>query len=238
MKIFFSALVCSLLLSLSTTQAAFSDVSTQHPHAAAINYVQAQGIVKGYDDGTFRPDSTINRAELVKIVMEARFLIPSCATNPIVNITDVPSAAWFYPYIEEAMCGGVVSGYPDGTFKPGNSVLVSEAAKIISKGFGDYVEDTGGAWYEGYINNLADQGALPTTISSVGSELTRGQMAEIIYRLKTGTTSLPSHTLGSLTGAATYTSATDAELDAQLDDIFDDLFDDGGELDLDSLLDL
>lgn len=51
----------------------FSDVPFNHLNAETIDYVQANGIVSGYPDGTFRPDQTINRAEFVKIITIATF---------------------------------------------------------------------------------------------------------------------------------------------------------------------
>ena len=68
--------ICGLLgsfLILSTVEAAFNDVPSSHPNYEAINYVQAKKIVEGYGDGTFKPDTTINRAELTKIIIATQF---------------------------------------------------------------------------------------------------------------------------------------------------------------------
>lgn len=70
------AVVCAMggvnALQLSAlTASVFADVPDGHAHAAAIEYLQAHGIVSGYADGSFRPEATLNRAEFVKIALEA-----------------------------------------------------------------------------------------------------------------------------------------------------------------------
>lgn len=213
---------------------AFYDVAMSHPHTEAIAYVQEQGLVSGYLDGSFKPDNTINRVELLKIVLPAGGETWAACTN-YQPYTDEVVGAWYETYLQGATCSGLIGGYPDGSVKPANPVLLTEAAKIISNRLTPGVEtSTGGSWYAPFINNLASKGALPTTISGVSAELTRGQMAEIIYRLKTGKTSLPSHTLTSL--ESNVGAAASAETDAEIDGMFDDIFNQDG-LDLDSLLD-
>ena len=213
--------------------ASFTDVSSSHRHAVAIGYVQTKGIVGGYPDGSFKPDAPITRVELVKIMSESSDIRTECLVDAARNITDVDTNAWYYGYLSSAMCARMVGGYPDNTFKPANPVLITEAAKIISNGFGHNVTATSGAWYEGFINNLAAKRAIPTNIAGVGSELTRGQMAEIIYRLKNNKTNLASHTLTSLTAEPAVNSANEA-IDTELDTLFEDIFDEDG-LDLDGL---
>ena len=75
-----------------------------------------------------------------------------------------------------------------------NSITVAEASAIISKAFGyttDY--DTGiyteADKFKAHVNALAERNALPISMDSLDTPLTRGEMAEIIYRLKTSMTS-------------------------------------------------
>ena len=67
-------LVLLFMGGLVLAQQDFSDVASSHPHATAITYVKAAGIVEGYSDGTFRPDADVNRVELLKILQETEFL--------------------------------------------------------------------------------------------------------------------------------------------------------------------
>ena len=68
-----------------------------------------------------------------------------------VSFSDVPSSAWYYSYVSDLAAKGVVSGYPDGTFRPQKSVTVGEALKLIllAAGYGPQ-QPTGSHWASGY----------------------------------------------------------------------------------------
>lgn len=90
--------------------------------------------ISGYTDGPFkglfRPDNSINRAELLKIIMAAEGIqVNTSVITP--NFPDVPSYEWFAPYVARAKELHLVDGYPDGTFQPFRQVNRSEALKII-----------------------------------------------------------------------------------------------------------
>lgn len=190
------------------TAAEFSDVPTSHPYFPAIEYVRAQGIVEGYSDNTYRADSTINRAEFTKLLVMAKFssgTIESCMTNIAVLFSDTPHDAWFTPYICTAFRNGIVNGYPDSSFRPSNSISYAEAAKMIKETFGvewvtsgdctaDYdrwmetsgsLDDAGNPyWWQKFTCALTAIDVLPPTYRTPEQLLTRGEMAEMIYRLR------------------------------------------------------
>jgi thiol-disulfide isomerase/thioredoxin len=188
--------VCGLLgsfLILSSVEAAFTDVPSNHPNYEAINYVQAKDIVEGYSDGTFKPDITINRAELTKIIMATEFesdLIENCNVYST-NLSDVPAEAWFASFVCTAKANAVIDGYDDGTFKPAQNVTFVEAAKIISLGFGQDLPTNAALWYQPYVDYLSEQSAIPESVTAVAKNITRGEMAEIIYRLHAAVSSRP-----------------------------------------------
>jgi hypothetical protein len=88
------------------------------------------GIVAGYEDGTFRPDAPVNRAEALKILSLGSQLSPA-NTDTAPTFLDVSSTDWFESYVRSAAAREIVSGYGDGTFGPGNSITRAEAAKIV-----------------------------------------------------------------------------------------------------------
>lgn len=197
--------------SINIVFAAFTDVSASHSNYDAIKYVEGEGIVEGYDDGTFRPDITINRAEFTKIIIGARFSvseIDGCIaketepTNEAVFFPDVPKSAWFAKYICVAKVNNVVKGYDDGTFKPGNMINFAEASKIIANAFGAQTA-TGEPWYKPFVTALGQSKAIPTSITSFDTNITRGEMAEMIYRLRAGITDKPSLTYDQLATLST-----------------------------------
>lgn len=174
-------LFTSILLFGSLSWANFYDVPSNDPYKDAVDYVQAQGLVEGYEDGTYRPSQTINRAEFLKIVLEARFPnTTSCNTS--FNYPDVEINGWYRNYVQKASCLNLVQGYPDGTFGPGNTITYAEVAKIVSEAYSLPVT-TGGLWYSGYLQALETQSAVPRSSISAGDLLTRGEMAHIIYAL-------------------------------------------------------
>lgn len=200
----------------------FSDVPATHPNADAIHYVQQQGIVSGYSDGTFRPDQTINRAEFSKIVTAltanlstegTRLAHETCEQIIAGNFTDVQDTAWYAPFLCRNVQFGVVAGYPDRTFRPSQNVNFVEAAKMIGVAIDPYdftlpPPTSGGEWYERFVHYLGMQKAIPLSIMHFDHQLTRGEMAEIIYRLKTKTTDKPSQTYESLQGMNEQTQVT------------------------------
>lgn len=206
-RIFWLRLLFSFIaLSLTTpAYAAFSDVPSNHPNAEAIAYVKAQGVVEGYSDRTFRPDNHINRAEFAKILEES---IPDAEegvglcfnAEDFTTFSDVHSE-WFWIYACMQSGRGIVQGYPDGTFRPATNINFVEAAKMLyganhldKRGILVTQPSEAKPWYEPYVRYLESQNAIPTSITRFDQPITRGEMAEMIYRLYYGMNDLPSQT--------------------------------------------
>lgn len=192
------------------TSAPFSDVPVTHANAEAIAYMKALGMIQGYTDGTFKPEATINRAECTKMMM--KFTSHSWQeTNDrgetyeqwLSHFSDVHLNDWYSSFLYQASRLGIVAGYPDSTFQPGRDVIFVEAAKMISVAIDphDFTPPTSNPddpWYKRFIVNLAMQNAIPTSINRFDQNITRGEMAEIIWRLKTGNTEKSSRTFEQL----------------------------------------
>jgi len=179
-------IIIALALFPTLTLAAFSDVGSNHIFGTAIDYAKNNNIVKGYNDGTFGPDRTINRAEFTKILLESTNKAPNNCT-PTKQFSDVSNDAWFAPYVCEAVNRNIIKGYDDNTFRPGAPINFVEAAKIVALSFGQ-TNQTANPWYKPYVEFLEDKAASPDTISSIDKSLTRGELAEIVFRLKTNNT--------------------------------------------------
>lgn len=155
----------------------------RHSYKDAISYVYQKGTVSGYPDGYFRPQSLINRAELVKIMVNSKVASENIFIDKLSS--DLKPTDWFAPLISTALRENIVSGYPDGTFRPANNVTFVEAAKIIVLALNIPVESkVGSPWFESFVKILDLKGAIPPTINYLDQELTRGDVAEIIYRLE------------------------------------------------------
>lgn len=176
----FGAVVSTLLF---TSVLAFSDVSNSHPNADAIHFLEHEGIVSGYGDGTFHPEYAINRAEFTKIIIESANISTSTLCE-IASFRDASLGEWFGPYVQAARCQGIINGYSDGTFRPSNNVNYAEAAKIVVETFDipqpQYFRAPDN-WYDPYIDALASVGATPRNDINPGDLLSRGDMAQILY---------------------------------------------------------
>ena len=186
---------------------AFFDVPANHPNADAIGYVKSQGIVSGYADGTFKPDQQINRAEFTKILIASNYPPNFDGPGPEECLQDAyvfldVSREWFAKYVCTAKAGGLIDGYPDGTFRPATNINFVEAAKILSKNFKLPFTDGTDSWYENYVRALSAKNAIPTSITHFDQPITRGETAEMIYRLSAGVTNKASRTYDQLSGAA------------------------------------
>ena len=109
----------------------FTDVDAGAWYGAAVGKLAGLGIITGYDDGAFRPDHPITRAEFV--AMATRFTTLADAGR---SFSDVSTSHWAYKYIAFASAQGWISGYPDGTFGPGKSVTRAEVTKIVNRMLG------------------------------------------------------------------------------------------------------
>jgi len=177
----------------------FVDVSSSHPACSAITYLSSQNIISGYPDKTFRMANNILRAEFAKMVSRAMTLDEtkfSCSTGGV-PFFDVVSDQWYCPFVKAIKnTNQVISGYPDGSFRPANNVNRAEAFKMIYKSkylgqpqpcsssnivFSDVAFD---AWFCPYAQELKNKGCLAsiTVNNSIqpANLITREETAQIL----------------------------------------------------------
>jgi uncharacterized repeat protein (TIGR02059 family) len=112
----------------AVTAAGMSD-TTGHWAEVHIDKWISDGLITGYPDGSFKPDNSITRAELVALVNRA-FDIPN--QNLTSSFSDIKASDWFYSDVISGQAAGYISGYPDGTFRPNNPITRQEAASLIT----------------------------------------------------------------------------------------------------------
>ncbi|MEM5816231.1 MAG: Ig-like domain-containing protein, partial [Desulfitobacterium hafniense] len=99
----------------------------------AKEYVNDSGsrlIVSGVENGIYKPDSMITRAELAAIITRALGIKSKAGGN---GFTDVTEGDWFYGAVNAAMEYGIIAGYGDGSFKPDRKVTREESFSMIAK---------------------------------------------------------------------------------------------------------
>ncbi len=193
MQKLFSILVLSSFLSGQVL--AFSDIQITNQLYISTTYLSTAEIISGYDDGLFKPDNIINRAEALKIILVANEEeVQEVSTS---RFSDVPAGAWFSKYVNYAAEKGFVSGDDaTGLFVPDRIVNRAEFLKMLVKSFDidtskyvlnvkskDVPED---AWFAPFINF-----AIKFEVMNRDSEdmafpdkaLTRGEAAQIIFNM-------------------------------------------------------
>lgn len=124
-----ATIVYRLLLDTDVELATFSDVESGTWYYDAVSTLAGLGILQGYQDGTFRPNNPITRAEFATIVTRFTKAVDVQYTT---TFSDVNEDNWFYDAVNLAAYYGWISGYGDGTFKPTNSINRTEAVKIVN----------------------------------------------------------------------------------------------------------
>lgn len=151
----------------------------------AIQDLQNQEIVEGYDDGMYKPKKTINRAEFLKIVIGGRY--PQEISQKKYKercFEDIRNKyEWYVPYACIAKEQGIIHGYEGKYLQPEKTINFAEAAKIIANTYSD--EDIPiniSLWYKPYVQYLLINELVPPSINLLNQNLTREEMAEIISR--------------------------------------------------------
>ena len=106
----------------------YSDVSEDDWYNNAVSTLTNAGILDGYEDGTFKPNGNITRAEFATIAV--RFFE---ATYEGENLFPDIDGHWAQDYINEAANAGIVDGYPDGTFGPQKLITRAEAMTMVNR---------------------------------------------------------------------------------------------------------
>lgn len=114
----------------------FSDVSTADWFYEYVSFGVSEGFIEGYSDGTFKPNSYINRAEALVILMRIAGVDSYAVSQSDIKFSDVNASDWFAYAVVKANQQGIVNGYGDGTFGPGNNVSRAEVSSMAVKAYG------------------------------------------------------------------------------------------------------
>lgn len=175
----------------------FPDVLRTHNAYVAISYLAEAGVLSGYPDSTFKPDNSINRAEVLKVVLKGSN-VETPEEFGEVSFPDFQKTDWFARFVMKAKALGIVKGNDaDGTFAPGRQVNKAEFLKMllmanqinpvaIEEGTVVAPDVLSGDWFAPYLNyafqvglvTKDDQGNL-----NPGKLLTRAEVADMMYLL-------------------------------------------------------
>lgn len=123
-----AALTMSLAISSTALAAIPSDIGGHWAQGTIIQWT-SKGYISGYEDGTFKPDNSITRAEFVRLVNQSM----GYTKTGNAYFSDVSSSYWGYNDIQKGVAAGYVRGDGNGKFRPNDPVSRQEAAVMISQ---------------------------------------------------------------------------------------------------------
>ncbi len=132
----------------------FEDVPAGYWAEPYIDALSSRGLISGYDDGTFRPDQPVTRAQTANIVSRTFDLT---ADKAALEFSDVESSYWARESIGEVVKGGFMTGFPDDTFKPNLPVTRTQALITLVTGLGIETPQN----VQAALSRYADANAIP-----------------------------------------------------------------------------
>ena len=164
------------------SQSQFVDIQNSQ-YKEAITYMSENNIVQGYEGNRFKPDDLVTRAEFVKILIHQKLGSEPQITNKSC-FPDIVTVPWWERYVCYAQEKHIVSGYSDGTFRPQAFISFKEAAKIVLNSMlGEQIVEDNDLWHETFLKILDERKAIPPSILGINSNVTRGELAELVWRL-------------------------------------------------------
>jgi LPXTG-site transpeptidase (sortase) family protein len=191
-KRFLSLLTLAALLWNATVPAfAYSDVGGTR-YAPAYALLQQKGALDA-SQPSGRPFDALNRAEALKVLLTLQdryrtrvdWYRQHLSSLPL--FVDLRSTDWFDPYVEAGYEAGIITGYPDRTFRASEGITAEQAIALVMRAYGMPTNGEAGAdWYTGYIQAaLAKNLVYAGESLYVGQNITRGQFFDLIYRMET-----------------------------------------------------
>lgn len=159
-------------------------------YEAAVCGLLEKGIVSGYQDGSFRPQEPITRAEVCAMLIKAGGQkAEENESQEALFFNDLENTGWAASFIGAAFDAGIVSGYKDGGFHPQSSITYNELASMLVKAAGVSARDIGGGWPTGYLQKADELGAFLNmtgyqTAEDGSREASRGDVAIGVYNMK------------------------------------------------------
>jgi murein DD-endopeptidase MepM/ murein hydrolase activator NlpD len=175
-------------------QSLFKDIAQSDQNYVAVNFLKNNDVVRGYPDGTFKPDNSVSRVEALKFIYEG--LNKEVRPLVVLEFKDTDSKAWYARYIASAQNDGIVKGYDGNLFKPADTVTRAEFIKMLVEASGmdgkgypvdvkPYQDVDTSAWYASYITLAKDKNLLDSSSNLIrpNEKLSRGEVAQMLYRI-------------------------------------------------------
>jgi len=177
------SLIMSILMSVTVTNipvAAYEDIGDGSRLEEAISFFEDLGLVKGYEDGLFRPDQGMMRADFA-ILMANLLGYTDDMTFPTQHFEDVPESNAAYGSVEFLYDKGLVKGTESGLFEPDTPIMYIHALKMVTSALGyDFYAELNGGYPDGYYQ-AASHANLPANFDTT-AVITSGQACILLFK--------------------------------------------------------
>lgn len=165
----------------ASSSAAYSDIEGTACEGA-VNVLTALKVVDGFTDGTYKPEQTVTRAQMAKLVVTA-LGVADYATAKTSKYTDMGSATWAIPYVEYASNLNIVNGVGNGKFNPNGTVTYEQAATMIVRalGYTDQCKEMNGTWPAIYVQKAMALGIFEDVVNGGANGANRGDIAIMLF---------------------------------------------------------
>jgi len=181
-KVIASICVIAMMLTTVAFAATFNDVADDSAYYEAVETLNKLGIITGYEDGSYKPEDGVTRAEMAALIARIQGFGDSAAAQAATAFADVPASHWASGYVANAAANGIINGYGDGNFGPEDPVLFEQAVKMVmaTLGYTPYAEFNGG--YPGGYMAAAQRYNVITGVSNatMGTQANRGTIAQLL----------------------------------------------------------
>lgn len=177
-------LAFAMILSMGAVSTfAYSDVTAGTKTDEAVTILSNLSIIKGYEDGTFKPDETVTRAEMAAIICRTLGYESQAQSSMGTTVfTDVAADHWASGYVNVAQAQGIINGYGNGLFGPEDKVTYEQAVKMIVSALGyDLAAAQKGGYPTGYLAIASSKGVTKNANGKVGDAAKRSAIAILVY---------------------------------------------------------
>ena len=165
----------------ASSSAAYSDIEGTACEGA-VNVLSALKVVDGFTDGTYKPEQTVTRAQMAKLIVTA-LGVADYATAKTSKFVDMGTATWAIPYVEYAANLNIVNGVGNGKFNPNGLVTYEQAATMIVRalGYTDQCKEMNGTWPAVYIQKAMALNIFEDVVNGGANGANRGDVAIMLY---------------------------------------------------------
>ncbi|MBQ8392092.1 MAG: S-layer homology domain-containing protein [Clostridia bacterium] len=177
-------LAFAMILSMGlTSMAAYSDVEAGTKVSEAVGILSNLNILTGFEDGTFKPDETVTRAQMAAIICRMLGYEDQAESSKGTTVfNDVAADHWASGYINVAQAQQIINGYGDGNYGPEDKVTYEQAVKMIVSALGyDLAANAKGGYPTGYLAIASAEGITKNANGRVGDAAARGTIAVLVY---------------------------------------------------------